>query len=144
MYTCSFSWNPVIEYAVATDNPYSFVLSLPPGYHNFMSTTNNNDIYFLSTPHCLTLICISNFHTDNWATRCSVLPPSCSDTPSVAQKETPRGAPGSGCRDLLPGTLNSGLGIQQVLHEGSVPFPAGSLSKSDQVMAGTGHVRGCG
>ena len=67
MYTCSFSWNPVIEYAVATDNPYSFVLSLPPGYHNFMSTTNNNDIYFLSTPHCLTLICISNFHTDNWS-----------------------------------------------------------------------------
>jgi len=56
-----------MEYAVATDNPYSFVLSLPLGYQNFMSTTNNNDIYFLSTPHCLTLICISNFHPDNWS-----------------------------------------------------------------------------
>ena len=43
------------------------MLSLPSGYQNFMSTTNNNDIYFLSTPHCLTLICISNFHPDNWS-----------------------------------------------------------------------------
>lgn len=30
---------------------------------------------FLSTPHCLTLICISNFHPDNWSqTSCCRLP----------------------------------------------------------------------
>lgn len=30
---------------------------------------------FLSTPHCLTLICISNFHPDNWSqTSCYSLP----------------------------------------------------------------------
>lgn len=30
---------------------------------------------FLSTPHCLTLICISNFYPDNWSqTSCSGLP----------------------------------------------------------------------
>lgn len=30
---------------------------------------------FLSTPHCLTVICISNFHPDNWSqTSCCRLP----------------------------------------------------------------------
>lgn len=54
---------------------------------------------------------------------CSVkLPPSCSDTPSVAEKEMPRGALGSGCRDLLPETLNSGLGSSRCFMKAQCPF----------------------
>lgn len=67
----------VIEYVVATNNPSGFVPVITFRLSEFYEHKPIIMIFpfcFLSTPHCLTLICISNFYPDNWSqTSCSGL-----------------------------------------------------------------------